>query len=295
MIEKFGFLILAFGKARYIDQAVDLAISLKRHMPHYPVALVTDGTSLPPGLFDHVVPIDRNKGGGFIQKVWLDAYSPFEKTMFIDSDCIVGRPFEDHLAALQAYSFTPVCERYLKAGDRDEDGWVKDIGLALAAVNGSLYPKFNGGIYYFDRSEKSQAVFEKARALLKDVGSLGLQNPSGGEVGDETLFALALSALGLTDLYDDKGTLMRTPIGINGPFEMSADFSNFRFKKYGQVVAPAICHFAGANVLSWPYLKVATYGRNGALSAFDRGRLAIHYARHGWPHYLRAAKRALGR
>jgi hypothetical protein len=293
MTSEFGFLILAFGKQRYIDQAINLAWSLKRHMNGYPICIVTDCNTLPSDLFDHVVPLDRSKGGSFVQKLWLDRYTPFEKTMFIDSDCIVGASFREHIERLSVFAFTPVCERYLLPGDHDNDGWVKDIGDALTKVGGTRYPKFNGGIYYYDKSDASLAVFEKARAFLREASNLGLQNPSGGEIGDETVFALALASLGQLDLYDDGGRLMRTPIGIQSRFMMSEECADFRFMKSGRLVTPAICHFAGANVISLPYLKIADFTRLGRL---DRRRKMMQfgvYVLRGWPHYLRSAKAAL--
>jgi len=289
MSQEFGFLILAFGKQRYIDQGVNLALSLKRYMPDIPVAFVTDSATKSE-LFDVVVPIDLSRGGSFIQKLWLDAYSPFKKTLFIDSDCIVGSAFHAHIEAMMLYPFTPVCERYLGFGERDEDGWVKDIGSALKAVGGESYPKFNGGVYYFDDSEAARAVFARAREFVADAKRLGLTNPSGGEAGDETVFALALSSLRMLPLYDDQGGLMRTPIGISGPLRMNSEFGDFSFRKYREQVRPAICHFAGANVYSLPYLRIVDFLCNGKPTIARTTQLYYTYLTKGAPHYLRQIK-----
>jgi hypothetical protein len=288
MGRELGFLIMAYGKPRYIEQAGNLARSLRRFMPGIPIALASD-KAIGSDLYDYFVEADMSKGGSFKQKLWLDTYSPFEKTLFIDSDCIVGESFYEELAALQSYSFTPVCERYLTANDKDEDGWVVDLGRALEMVGGEKYPKFNGGIYYFDNSESSRKVFALGRELLLKADELGLRNPSGGEPGDETLFALALSSLKMLPLYDDGGKLMRTPIGREGRFGMS-NFGSFRFKKYGSSVSPAICHFSGAHVYSLPYMRITHYLRNEKISVRDEFSLLFKYIVGSHPYYLRVLK-----
>ena len=283
-----GFLLMAFGKPRYVEQAVNLARSLRRFMPDIPIALASD-KPIDSTLFDHFVEMDMSRGGSFKQKLWLDSYSPFEKTLFIDSDCIVGSPFHDQLESLMSYSFTPVCERYLNASDIDEDGWVIDVGKALQMVGGDLYPKFNGGVYYFDKSDASRRVFSFSRELLPRADELGLKNPSGGEPGDETLFALALSSLKMLPLYDDAGELMRTPIGRQGHFGM-ADFGSFTFKKYGLTVSPAICHFSGANVYSLPYLRISEFLRNEKISLYEEVLVGCRFVFKSYPYYLRILK-----
>lgn len=291
MRKEFGFLTVAFGKQKYLDQAKILALSIKKHMPDIPVAIATDQPAAA-DVFDDVVPIDLSRGGSFMQKIWLDDYSPYERTLFIDSDCIVGEPFYDQIERLKSFTFTPVCERYLVSGDRDEDGWVKDIGKALEMVGGHRYPKFNGGVYYFDRSEEAQKVFAKSREIARDADRFGLQNPSGGVAGDETIFALALAALGVEPLYNDHGRLMRTPIGATGSLSRSGR-KGFSFKKYGETVEPAICHFAG------PYVNTFTYKHySAALKGDDVGLLwklksYAAYPVFGAPVYMRRLKAGL--
>jgi hypothetical protein len=257
-----GVLTLAFGHRRYLDQAETLALSLKRHMPMTKIAVVTDLVP-EPGLFDFVVPLVPERGKSFLQKLWIDQYSPFEKTVFIDSDCLVGRDFSDQIERMSKYSFTPVCEKYLEPGQQDGDGWVDNIEHALALCGGSVYPKFNGGVYYFDRSDEARKVFEIARSIQARATQFGLDRPNGGEPGDEPIFALALSSLDLLPLYDDDGMLMRTPIGISGGISMDRSFGSFSFMKYGSRVEPAICHFAGDYVRRLEYLAAAAFLRSG--------------------------------
>jgi hypothetical protein len=88
-----GTLTIAFGADRYLNMAETLALSLKRFSPNIPRALVTD---MPDSSvcrhFNHVIPLDHRAPRDLRQKLYIDLYTPFRRTLFIDSDCIT---FED--------------------------------------------------------------------------------------------------------------------------------------------------------------------------------------------------------
>jgi hypothetical protein len=84
-----GVITLAYGHARFAEQARSLALSLKLHAPHLRRALVTDSTDPEVlSLFTEVIPLRRDWGAGVRQKFFLDRYSPYDETLFIDSDCL---------------------------------------------------------------------------------------------------------------------------------------------------------------------------------------------------------------
>jgi len=110
-----GVVTLGFGADRYVRQAETLALSLRRHMPDLPIAPVTDKEKIP-GVFDMRVPVDLSHGTGVIQKIYLDAYSLFERTLFMRSGCVVMRPFTDELRMLEDYAFKPTCKKGSASG-----------------------------------------------------------------------------------------------------------------------------------------------------------------------------------
>jgi hypothetical protein len=124
-MSELGFLTMAFGHQRYVRQAENLALSLKRHMPGIPLALVTDRKNVS-GLFDVVVPMKAIACAGVVQKLELYTDSPFQETLFIDSDSVATRPFQSELAAIRQYDSTPVMGRYLLRGQSDP--WIKSAG-----------------------------------------------------------------------------------------------------------------------------------------------------------------------
>lgn len=252
---KFGVITIAVGKQKYIEQAKILSRSLRRNMPGVPFAVITDSDQLRP-FADFIVPVDRSLPIATAQKLLLDRYSPFETTLFIDSDCIITRPFHDELAKLAAFDFTVIIERLVPADGTDE--YVSDLAFALHKVGGRVYPKFNGGVYYFNKSPAAAEVFERARRYFADYQAYGIKPFDRGGPGDETVIALALSSMNVTEFYDDGGQLMRTPTGYSGAFFIDPLGGGCRFTRREGPVNPAICHFAG-HYLFMPEYRLADY------------------------------------
>ena len=256
----FGFIAMAYGDERYFRQVENMALSLKRHMPNFPLAIVTDRQIADP-LFDIVIPMKPFLQAGVVHKLDLYDYSPFQETLFIDSDCIVTRPFPAELAAIRAYEFTPVVSRHLYRGEIDP--WIVDLTAALDQINGASFPKYNGGVYFFKKCKFAQQIFERAKALCDETTLLGIKDFDKGGPNDETLIGLTLAELHVPQLYDDRGALMRTPVGIIGKLHVDALGGGCSFNKGGDLVSPAICHFPVEWLLS-PEYKIAEYSlRNG--------------------------------
>ncbi|MEM6584694.1 MAG: hypothetical protein AAF692_02965, partial [Pseudomonadota bacterium] len=113
-----GFITMAFGDQRYVEQAVNLALSVKRHMPHQKIALITDREErVAP--FDEQVRMEDAAVAGTVLKRKMYEYSPYEETLFIDSDCLVTRDCLPQLEQMRGWDFSPVVNTYLVAGDRD--------------------------------------------------------------------------------------------------------------------------------------------------------------------------------
>lgn len=255
-----GFITIAIGADRYLKQAETLSLSLRRNMPGVPIAIVSDSETMR-AYCDVLIPVDRSMPIATAQKLLLDRYSPFEETFFIDSDCIAVRDFGKELDEIRRYPITPICDRLTPIDGTDE--YVDDMRAALTKVGGEVFPKFNGGVYYFKRSPEATAVFSAAREYFNDYRQYGLRAFDRGGPGDETVIALALSKLGFLDLYRDGGRLMRTPTGLKGKLNIDPILGHCSFERQGGLVHPAICHFAGPYLLMPEYRLAAASLRNG--------------------------------
>ena len=244
--------MIAYGDQRFVRQAELLAISIKLNMPDLPVALVSDVKKLNSKWFDYLIPLNSSFGGGMKQKLYLDKYSPFQETLYIDSDCVVTRAFNEELQEIWKYDFTPVCVTSLDS--LGSDPCLDDLKATMETLAISRFPKFNGGVFFFKKNNSGAAVFDKVRELLVRQRELGIRNFDRHGPNDETLYSLALGINGYP-LYDDGGRFMWPTCEISGRIHIQPLGGGCKFVCYGKEVRPAICHFVQNNVYRYAYLK----------------------------------------
>ena len=138
-----GIITLAYGHERFIEQARSLGHSLELHAPQLPRTLITDSDN--PEVhrqFTEVIPYRPEYGTGVRQKLFLDQYSPYEQTLFIDSDCLVLGNLDSFWSAFAGQYFGVPGFRYLQKGSTDP---YFDVDYVLDKLNLTSIPKFNGG------------------------------------------------------------------------------------------------------------------------------------------------------
>src|SRR6476659_3591148 len=101
----FGILTLATPND-YL-KAIGLALSVRVSNPGVPIAVACSPRVMPlvKPYFDVVV---EEKAGlrGFVHKVYLDQYSPFDETVFFDSDVLVFRSVLPYVAEWRQHAYT---------------------------------------------------------------------------------------------------------------------------------------------------------------------------------------------
>jgi hypothetical protein len=241
-----GIITMAFGRARYLGQAIHLARSLAVTNPQTPRALVTDVVAYP-GLaryFDYVIPLCPQFGSGTAQKTHLFDYSPFEETLFIDADCLALRPFADLWAALGN-------RPYGVLGHQMSEGqWWFDIARGCKLAGRSAISKFNGGVYYFDRTPLAESIARRAQHFAANFSLITapLELKCESKAVDEvcTCFSLAEHQVPCVEDYE-----LRRQIG---PVQMSVgrvqcDIPRFRFSC--QTPGATYHSFVGHFFLDW--------------------------------------------
>ncbi|MDD7986899.1 hypothetical protein PQO01_18275 [Lentisphaera marina] len=248
-----GIITIACGKEKYYKQALNLAISIKVNMPSLPISLITDREEIDDKYFDNKIAINSSYGIGVVQKIFIDEYTPYEETLFLDSDCIVCKDFSEQLENIRGFDFSPVCSTYLTKNQSDD--YIDNLEMTLSKLNSNTLPKFNGGLYYFKKkSTLSKKVFKIAKEFLVNYKSYGVKNFDAAGPNEETIFSLSLAQLGINKLYDDKGFFMQTTNNIKD-FSISPIDGNCSFIKNGIHVQPAICHFIRSNTYNHHYLR----------------------------------------
>lgn len=257
---------LATGKPLYIEMAVNLARSFKHWHPHREIEfyLATDQRQLiPEDLADiHIIDLQPDQyGKGFSPKIHLDEMAPAQQTLFIDADCLcVG-------------SIVPIFERFQGhavsvVGSPVSTGeWFGDVAAVCQRFGVPAIPKFNGGLYYLEKGELSDRIYQTARELepqYDDIGLVRLRN----RPNDELLMAISMALHGESAIPED-GTLFTDPFACPGPLKVDvlrggstlvnppAPHPLHREWYPWQTVHPTIVHFLGHHTTVYPYTREA--------------------------------------
>ena len=280
-----GFITIAIGEYyRYL--ALNLVKTYRINGGKtYPFAVVSDVDT--PELrehFDEVIVEENVLDDGYLYKLKLPDYTPFEKTIFVDADCLVINKIEWYWDLFNGVEFgvfgrnTPV--------DSDEPFNFFEVEKAVDEFGITNLPRFNGGIYYFTENQQSLNIFRTALELTSRYDELRMPrftNIKAGvkKMGDEPLFALSMAVHGVKAVEDESKTGMWN---INGCkyFQIHLGKRVCRYKKYDTEVTPSLVHFGTDNTKRYHYMKEAlrlTYLEKGkgdsSLLAF---RLALKKA-----------------
>lgn len=233
---RFGFLTLATS-GDYL-KAIGLALSLDASNPGVPraVACSEDLFPLLEPYFEFLIP--EIKGlKGFAHKVYLDVYTPFEKTMFFDSDVLVFQCVEKHIRAWPAQPYN-ACGKWRSDGfsafglDRAEVA--KRLGVSkLVCIDGA-------GHAYFDKLA-SLPIFERARYITENYGEFG----GGARYADEDVMNMVMTEFGLEP--SAYGTFFSRYVSARpGSLRMDASRASCIFisADTGEEFEPCMMHFA---------------------------------------------------
>jgi hypothetical protein len=247
-----GIITLAYGHERFVEQARSLGHSLQVHTPNLPRTLITDSTNHDLWKqFTDVIPYRQEYGSGVRQKLFLDRYTPYDRTLFIDSDCLVLGNLEAFWSAFAGNHFGVPGHRYLQRGSTDP---YLDVDHVLDILDVMAIPKFNGGTYYFTRSSEATEFFNTARSFLENWRELRLSEFRRDGPNDEALYAIAMAFHNIAPTSMGSGG-MWTPVGYKGPLLLDAIRGTCSFEKEGMKLSPEIVHFPGEYAYAFPYAR----------------------------------------
>lgn len=241
---EFGVLTLA-TEHDYL-KAIGLALSLRVSNPGVPLAIACSSAVAEKAgrFFDHVIP-ERRDLRGFAHKVYLDQYSPFERTLFLDSDVLVFKDVAPYVAQWRGRAYC-ACGGFLTDG-------VSPFGLDRARILAKIgKPKMafidGAGHAYFEKPACT-AVFDTARDLTARYREFA------GDIryADEDVMAIAMTLHDLPPVpYGDFPA--RYLSARRGTMRMDATRGVCRCiaATTGAPFAPCMVHFA-ANEAALPY------------------------------------------
>ncbi len=286
---RFG--ILTMATPNDVLKAIGLALSLRVSNPGVPLA-VACAPKLRPLVephFNHV--IDEQAGlKGFVHKVHLDRYSPFDETLFLDSDVLVFKPVQPYIEQWGPQDYT-ACGRYMSDG---HSAFGMDRASVLRKLGKPKLVVIDGAGHAYFRKPGCVRVFELARHITAHHHEYMGAIP----YADEDVMDAAMTQLDLPPMPHGS-FFSRHSSARRGSLSMDATQAHCRYVAVssGQVTEPCMMHFAANEAaLSYHYqlhrlfrqFGVAAPGlwRQAASDFYDR---EIHLRLHD------LKKRLLGR
>ena len=233
---------MAFHHEKYLKQAVALARSIRLHNPTLSIAIVTNLEH--PWIeeyFDQRIDYDEEYGDIFEQKLYLNDYSPYEQTLYIDSDCLVYGSLiaaERHLSNFEFWMpGENLSSDYNPYWGIEAKDWCARLGL-------ETIPRFNAGVFYFNQMELAKSVFDYARKAIEDYDSWGIRYVSGGKKTDEPCFSLGMAQAGV--IADPDGVSITSILNeFRGALSADVISGTNMCNNAGSFRKVAILHFAG--------------------------------------------------
>ena len=146
-----GFLYAATGE-RWVREAAGSVEKLKRVHPDIPAIIHTDLPELAAaGPFDEVITLPEKRWIRTESKVWAVGRSPFERTVYLDTDTHVYGDVSDLFAVLDRFDFAvvPIQMRLCRRQDHADP---EDIPESFQSVN--------GGVLAYRRNDRTRALLE---------------------------------------------------------------------------------------------------------------------------------------
>jgi len=242
-----NFGILTLATPDDYQKAIGLALSSRASNPGVPVAVACNrelGKALAP-YFDHVVE-ENSLIRGFVHKLHLDLYSPFEETFFFDSDVLVFRPLMEVIESWRGQPYT-ACGGYVTGGislfgqDRDR---------VLKIINRTSLVNIDGAGHAYFRKPDCRPAFELARNIAANYKEYA----GNIKIADEDVMNIVMTIMDLKPM--PHAEFWSRPLsGEPGSVELDAANARCKLKlaTTKQIQFPYMMHFC-ANEAPFVYM-----------------------------------------
>jgi hypothetical protein len=240
-----------------LDLAVNLALSVRR-IDTRPITLVTNLRSSLlqdyASKFNKIADLEDVQGiSGAMNKARLLDFSPYQRTLYLDSDCLLFSPrieffwrrFRGQAFAVEGHTQSTGPAFACSLGEKDAAHLCQRFGVPFLSV-------FNAGVMYFENTDAARRIFARVVELCRgpDRDVISYRYKHEGEYADEPFFALALAEAGIAPLESSLAHRLQvtTPNAIDGVFDL--ELGDLRVVKQppggpAHVWSGAVCHFCG--------------------------------------------------
>jgi hypothetical protein len=258
--EDYSVITFATNKPKYLAFAFTMARSvlLFNDIAIYIVSNLV--SPIPEDLSENVfiVPVKSGHAEKLIGiKIHLNEYIKTEHSLFIDSDCICYGNLSN--------IFSRCCDKSVSVAGRVVKSieWCSEENARTIKENFGIDQliRFNGGLYYLRKSELTNRIFEKVRAIADNYDQLGFSR-IGESINEEGPISVAMmlyeqrpipdNGSFMTDLFTDRMPDLNVLTGRrflkNPPTGMPRHRS-----WYPSIYSPVIIHFGGGTLTTYPY------------------------------------------
>lgn len=236
-----GYITCAYGKPVYLEQAVNLACSVKRLDQMRPIAVVTDvkmqsvaEAYREKGVFDEVFVLDDKRLRGLMGKISCAEVTPFDRTMFLDSDCMLVHDVDFLWEKMTSLDFCIQGEYVNSDGASDEL-----IRFWCARFNIPYFPVLNSGCYSWNRN--GAAILLRAGEILSAAKENRIPPGAGGFDDDQPAIGIAMAERGIKPLPNSLNLHFSTFGSVNLQLDLERNYCGFLKGTYW--AEPCVLHY----------------------------------------------------
>ncbi len=279
-----GYLILALDDRRYVELAINLALSFRR-WENRPVSIVVSPGHEPSGdaaaLFDRVITAQPDGAlKGAMNKARLLDLTPYDRTMYVDADCLLFSP------RIELFWHRYRGQPFVVEGHKQTTGpafacslGAKDAAELCAAYSLPYLTVFNAGVIYFERGPVAAEIFARVKALHAgpDRDRISYTYKHAGEYADEPFFGVVLGSMNIPPQEPPANNRLQVTTPNLVEAVMDIDTADLRIVKQTPGVAPelwagVLCHFCGLSPMETYFELADKLRRENGLTPMDRGQ-----------------------
>ena len=236
-----GYLTSAYGNRRFMQQALTLALSIKLFDPDRNCCLITDSylaeeafSYKEKGYFQDIFVFDDNQLQGFKGKLVGYQVTPYERTLFVDSDCLLIQNIDHLWKKMGTFDF---CIQ----GDVLESGFYSNFNVVdyMHSAKILFLPVFNGGCFSWNKM--GERVLLRALEILESPKDYHIPSGTYGFDDDQPALGIAMAENGIRPLSNNLN-LHFSFYGGSG-LRLSVKDGYCGFKKGNYWCEPSVFHY----------------------------------------------------
>jgi hypothetical protein len=179
-----GILLLALQHPYYGCMALNLALSIRYQWPDVPIAIVVDakGAERLRGFrhhFDRWIELDtrrlvkKGQVRPFLAKTLLYEHSPWQQTLYLDSDTVLFRPqdgapsIQSLVESLKGIAYTPMVLSKASNTDCLWGASTTTLRTEYAIASNTEFYEVNSSLMYFEKGEVAASIFRQAEEIYR--------------------------------------------------------------------------------------------------------------------------------